>query len=425
MSSAHDRIYTPTGYGMQARRTESARTMHGAIARSSIATRAWHARRVHADRRARSGLRHDGRSAHAPSTGTTHDGRPYYFCSAGCRDEVRGRSAKYSAPAKRSRSRCPRARSTPARCIRRSGRSGPGSCPICGMALEPVLASADAGPNPSSIDMTRRFWIGLALSASGRSCSRWAATWPALDHLDRPARHRTGCSSLLATPVVLWAGWPFFVRGWQSLVTRNLNMFTLIAHRHRRRLGLQRGRDARARASFRRRSAATAAQSRSISRPPRSSRCWCCSGRCWSCARARRPAARSARCSTSRRRPRGASRGDGARGRGPARSGAGRRPAARAARRKGAGRRRGVEGRSAVDESMVTGESMPVTKEAGANVIGGTLNQSGALVDRCAPTRSAATPCWRRSCSWSPKRSAAARRSSGWPIRSPAGSCRP
>src|SRR5919205_1151480 len=72
---------------------------------------------------------------------------------------------------------------------------GPGACPICGMALEPELATADTGPSPELADMTRRFWIGLALS----------------------------------TPVVLWAGWPFFVRGWQSLVTRNLNMFTLIA----------------------------------------------------------------------------------------------------------------------------------------------------------------------------------------------------
>jgi Cu+-exporting ATPase len=103
---------------------------------------------------------------------------------------------------------------------------GPGSCPICGMALEPLLATG-TGPNPELADMTRRFWIGLALSVPvvalemgghftnlhmlvGQNLSNWL-------------------QFALATPVVLWAGWPFFVRGWQSLVTRNLNMFTLIA----------------------------------------------------------------------------------------------------------------------------------------------------------------------------------------------------
>ncbi|HTM74633.1 MAG TPA: copper-translocating P-type ATPase, partial [Pseudolabrys sp.] len=104
---------------------------------------------------------------------------------------------------------------------------GPGSCPICGMALEPEIASADTGPNPELVDMRRRFWIGLVLSLPvlalemgghltnlhmllGKTLSNWI-------------------QFALATPVVLWAGWPFFVRAWQSLVTRNLNMFTLIA----------------------------------------------------------------------------------------------------------------------------------------------------------------------------------------------------
>ena len=104
---------------------------------------------------------------------------------------------------------------------------GPGSCPICGMALEPEIAGTEVGPNPELVDMTRRFWIGLVLSLPvvalemgghltnlhmllGKNLSNWI-------------------QFVLATPVVLWAGWPFFVRGWQSLVTRNLNMFTLIA----------------------------------------------------------------------------------------------------------------------------------------------------------------------------------------------------
>ena len=104
---------------------------------------------------------------------------------------------------------------------------GPGSCPICGMALEPVLVSAEAGPNHELIDMTRRFWIGLALSLPVVALEMGAH----LTGLDRlvPRQTSNWVQLILATPVVLWAGWPFFLRGWQSLVTRNLNMFTLIA----------------------------------------------------------------------------------------------------------------------------------------------------------------------------------------------------
>ena len=104
---------------------------------------------------------------------------------------------------------------------------GPGSCPICGMALEPELVAATPRRNPELIDMSRRFWVSLVLSipvfalemsghianlhmALGQTWSNWV-------------------QFLLATPVVLWGGWPFFVRAWQSLLTRHLNMFTLIA----------------------------------------------------------------------------------------------------------------------------------------------------------------------------------------------------
>ena len=104
---------------------------------------------------------------------------------------------------------------------------GPGSCPICGMALEPVLVSAEAGPNHELIDMTRRFWIGLVLSLPVVALEM-GGHLTGLDHLVRQ-QTSNWIQMLLATPVVLWAGWPFFVRGWQSLVTRNLNMFTLIA----------------------------------------------------------------------------------------------------------------------------------------------------------------------------------------------------
>jgi Cu+-exporting ATPase len=106
-------------------------------------------------------------------------------------------------------------------------RDDPGACPICGMALEPMTPSADAGPNPELADMTRRFWIGLLFAVPvfvlemGGHLFGWT--------------HAIGAQTsnwiqfALAAPVVLWAGWPFFERGWASLVSRNLNMFTLIA----------------------------------------------------------------------------------------------------------------------------------------------------------------------------------------------------
>ncbi|WP_420313791.1 copper-transporting P-type ATPase [Antricoccus suffuscus] len=104
-------------------------------------------------------------------------------------------------------------------------RSGPGACPICGMALEPVVVTADSGPNPELADMTRRFWIGLALTVPVFVLAMG-------EHLFAGLISPTVSSWIqlvLATPVVLWAGWPFFVRGWISLRTLKLNMFTLIA----------------------------------------------------------------------------------------------------------------------------------------------------------------------------------------------------
>src|SRR5260221_6290888 len=105
-------------------------------------------------------------------------------------------------------------------------RPGPGSCPICGMALEPAAPSLEEGPNPELANMTRRFWAGVALSipllalAMGGEVFGWTPL---------PGRASILVQLVLATPVVLWGGWPFFVRGWASLVSRNLNMFTLIA----------------------------------------------------------------------------------------------------------------------------------------------------------------------------------------------------
>ncbi len=104
---------------------------------------------------------------------------------------------------------------------------GPGSCPICGMALEPVEITAEAGPNHELVDMTRRFWIGTVLTLPVVALEMGGHLL-GLRHLVSPATS-TWVQFLLATPVILWAGWPFFERAWASLVSRNLNMFTLIA----------------------------------------------------------------------------------------------------------------------------------------------------------------------------------------------------
>lgn len=103
---------------------------------------------------------------------------------------------------------------------------GPGSCPICGMALEPEVMTGEEGPSHELTEMTRRFWIGLVLTLPVFALEMGA-------HLTN-MHFVTGSVSnfiqmALATPVVLWAGWPFFTRGWASIVSRNLNMFTLIA----------------------------------------------------------------------------------------------------------------------------------------------------------------------------------------------------
>src|SRR5256714_13181469 len=104
---------------------------------------------------------------------------------------------------------------------------GPGACPICGMALEPEIASADTGPNPELADMSRRFWIGLVLTIPVFALEMGAHIIGGHGFID--PRLSNWIQFTFATPAVLWAGWPFFVRGWQSIITRNLNMFTLIA----------------------------------------------------------------------------------------------------------------------------------------------------------------------------------------------------
>ena len=157
-----------------------------------------------------------------------HDGHDFHFCSAGCRTKFVADPGKYATGARRP-SEPPAPAGTIYTCpmhpeIRQVG---PGSCPICGMGLEPELVTAETGPNPELVDFTRRFWVGLVLTLPVFALEMGG-------HLTGLMMRLGGQTSgwiqfALATPVVLWSGWPFFERGWRSLITRNLNMFTLIA----------------------------------------------------------------------------------------------------------------------------------------------------------------------------------------------------
>ena len=158
-----------------------------------------------------------------------HAGHAYHFCSAGCRTKFIAEPGKYlqERPPLRAEAVAP---GTIYTCpmhpqIRQPG---PGSCPICGMALEPETPSAEAGPNPELVDFTRRLWIGLVLAVPV-FLLEMGGHLTGMMHLVGGPRIGNWIQLVLATPVVLWAGWPFFVRGWQSLVNRSLNMFTLIA----------------------------------------------------------------------------------------------------------------------------------------------------------------------------------------------------
>ena len=155
------------------------------------------------------------------------DGKPYFFCSAGCRTKFTAEPARYLDGRKAEPPPAPEGTIYTCPMHPEIRKVGPGSCPICGMALEPELVTADSAPNPELTDFTRRFWIGLALSIP-------VFTLEMGGHLTGLMMRVSGQTSAwiqfaLATPVVLWSGWPFFERGAKSLVTRHLNMFTLIA----------------------------------------------------------------------------------------------------------------------------------------------------------------------------------------------------
>ena len=253
---------------------------------------------------------------------------------------------------------------------------GPGMCPICGMPLEPVVATAETGPSAELVDMTRRFWVGLALSVpvllleTGVHLFEWH--W-------LPQQTSNWIQGALATPVVLWAGWPFFERAWRSVVSRSLNMFTLIAMG----TGIAwvfsvvgtvapqvfpasfRGNDGAVAIYFeaaavitvlvllgqvlelRARETTSGAIRALLDLAPKTARRIAPDGGEAEVALEQVVVGDRLRVRPGEKVP-----VDGT----------------------------VAEGRSAVDESMVTGESMPVTKELGAKVIGGTINQSGGLI---------------------------------------------
>ena len=154
---------------------------------------------------------------------TEHAGHTYYFCNPKCLTKFTAEPARYLVPAEARPAPPPAAPGTIFTCPMHPEvrQVGPGGCPICGMALEPAEITLDQGPNEELVDMTRRLWIGaalalpvVALDMGGHMLGFHSPAWIQL---------------LFATPVVLWAGWPFLLRGAQSLRTRHLNMFTLIA----------------------------------------------------------------------------------------------------------------------------------------------------------------------------------------------------
>src|SRR5499427_1184416 len=309
---------------------------------------------------------------------TTHSGTDYFFCSSRCRTKFEAEPAGYVAGEKFPPK--PAAAGTIYTCpmhpqIRQLG---PGNCPICGMALEPEVATAEAGPSPERVDMERRLWIGLALAVPVVVLEMGGHI--ADLHLVPPALS-TWIQFALATPVVLWAGWPFFVRGVQSLRTRNLNMFTLIA------MGIGvawlysvvaillpgvfppafRSPDGAVAVYFEAAAVITVlvllGQVLEL--------------------RAREQTSGAIRAlldlapKTARRlKPDGSDEGISLDA-----IAVGDRLRVRPGEKVPVDGEL-IEGRSAVDESMVTGESMPVTKEAGAKVIAGTLNTTGGFIMR-------------------------------------------
>jgi Cu+-exporting ATPase len=310
-----------------------------------------------------------------------HAGATYFFCGSSCREKFEVEPARFVAADAEAPPQKPGPSGTIYTCpmhpqIRRSN---PGFCPICGMALEPEIATAAEGPSAELRDMTRRFWVGLALSLPVLALEMSGHLLHARMLLSDSASNWIQLA--FATPVALWAGWPFFERGWASVKNRSLNMFTLIAMG----IGVAWAYSVVA-------TAAPAVFPPAFRNPDGSVAVYFEAAAVITVLvllgqvlelRAREQTGGAIRAlldlapKTARRiRPDGADEdvalesvvvGDRLRVR--------------------PGEKVPIdgevlEGRSAVDASMVTGESMPVTKSVGDRVIGGTMNQSGAFVMR-------------------------------------------
>jgi Cu+-exporting ATPase len=155
-----------------------------------------------------------------------HAGRPYWFCSAGCRTKFLNEPQKYLAPVQSPTEPTAAAAGTVYTCpmhpeIRQDR---PGNCPKCGMTLEPVMPSLDDEDNPELADFTHRFWWTLPLTVIVTVLAMFGHRlgWMAMGT-------QSWVELVLSVPIVLWAGWPFFVRGAQSVVNRSPNMWTLIS----------------------------------------------------------------------------------------------------------------------------------------------------------------------------------------------------
>jgi Cu+-exporting ATPase len=304
--------------------------------------------------------------------------RNHFFCSAGCRTKFLTDPEKYVGGAK------PKPKTTSGGTIYtcpmhpQIRQDHPGSCPICGMALEPLIATGEHVDNLELVDMTRRFWVGLVLSVPVVLLGMAAE----LLGLNRFVTVQTSqwIQFGFGTPVVWWAGWPFFARAWASLVSRNLNMFTLIAlgtgvawtysvvamllpslfpsALHSDKGAVPIYYEAAAVIAvlvllgqvleLRAREHTSGAIRALLNLAPKTARKITVAGE------EEVPLESIVIGDQIRVRPGEKVAVDGV----------------------------VIEGRSAVDESMVTGESMPVTKESRAKVIGGTINRSGALVIR-------------------------------------------
>ncbi len=363
-----------------------------------------------------------------------HQGQKFFFCSNGCAEKFRGDPNRFAsppavhqiqfAPQQVANPVAPVAAGTQYTCPMHPEivRDGAGSCPICGMALEPMVPTAAEEANPELVDMTRRFWVCAILTVPlfliamaemlpgnplGRLIGPTVAAW---------------IKFILATPVVLWGGRPFFERGWASIVRRSPNMFTLIA------IGVgvaffysvaallipatfpEAFRDEHGQVAdyfeaasvivtlvlvgqvleLRARSQTSAAIEALLGLAPKTARLVHDEG-----AEIDVPLESVQRENRLRVRP-----GEKVPVNGTI-----------------------LEGSSSIDESMVTGESIPVEKRAGDTVIGGTLNGTGGFLMRA--ERVGSETLLAQIVQLVGERSAAGRRFKGWPTKLPGGLCRP